>query len=42
MMCIDPAMCECVWLIVVVVCVCRMGEEYMCGCVCVWVSGEVG
>ena len=27
MVCIDPAMC--VWLMIVVVCVCRLGEEYM-------------
>ena len=26
-------MCECVWLMIVVVCVCRLGEEYVCGCV---------
>ena len=42
MVCIDPAMCECVWLMIAVVCVCRLGEEYECGCVGVWVSGEVG
>ena len=35
----DPAMCECAWLMIVVVCACRLGEEY--GCVCVWGSGEV-
>ena len=40
----DPAIHECFWLMIVVVCVCRLGEEYGCGCVCVlvWVSGEVG
>ena len=26
----EPAMCECVWLMIVVVCVCRFGEEYVC------------
>ena len=31
----DPAMCECVWLMIVVVCVRRLGEEY--GCVSMWV-----
>ena len=31
-------MCESVRL-VVVVCVCRLGEGYVCGCVCVLVSG---
>ena len=43
MLCIHPAMCECVWLMIVVVCVRMVGEEYGCGCVCVlvWVSGEV-
>ena len=35
----DPAMCECVWLMIVVVCVCRLGEEYGCGCMCVGVRG---
>ena len=39
-------MCECVWLMIVVVCVCWLGEEYVCGSVWVgisslWVSGEV-
>ena len=38
---IDPVMCECVWLMIVVR-VCRLGEEYGCGCVCMWVSREVG
>ena len=44
MVCIAPAMCECVWLMTVVVCVCMLGEEYVCGCGCVgvWVSREVG
>ena len=23
----DPAMCDCVWLMIVVVCVCRLGDE---------------
>ena len=32
MVCMDPAMCERVWLMTVVVCVCRLGEEYMCVC----------
>ena len=40
-MCIDPVMCECVWLMIVVH-VCRLGEEYGCGCVYMWVSREVG
>ena len=42
----DPAICECVWLMIVVGCVCRLvrsmcvgvgvvGEEYVCGCGCV-------
>ena len=37
-------MCECVWLmiLIVVVCVCRLGEEYVCGCECIWVPREVG
>ena len=40
----DPAIHECFWLMIVVVCVCRLGEEYMRGCggVCVWVSGGSG
>ena len=44
MVCIDPAMCECVWLMIAVVCVGRLGEECGCGCRCVgvWVFGEVG
>ena len=25
MVCTDPAMCECVWLMIAVVCVCRLG-----------------
>ena len=41
MVCIDPAMCECVWLMIAVVCVCRLGEECGCGFVGVWVFGEV-
>ena len=32
-MCMGPAMRECVWLMIVVVCVCRLGEEYASGCV---------
>ena len=28
----DPAIHECVWLMIVVLCVCRLGEEYMRGC----------
>ena len=40
----DPAMCACVRLMIVMRCVCSLGEEYVCrcGCVCVWVSGKVG
>ena len=38
-MCTDPAMCM---LMTVVVCVCKLGDEYDCGSVCVWVSREVG
>ena len=40
----DPAMCECTWLLIVVVLVCRLGEEWVCGCGCVrvWVSREGG
>ena len=38
MVCMDPVMCECVWLMIVVVCVCRLGEKYGCECVWVWVS----
>ena len=34
MLCIDPAMCECVWLMIVVVCECKLGEVYVCGCGC--------
>ena len=30
-------MCECVWLMIVVVRVCRLCEEYVCGCGCMWV-----
>ena len=36
----DPAMCECVWLMTVVMCVCglpNLGEEDVCGCAWVWV-----
>ena len=32
-------MCGCVWLTIVVVCVCRLGEEHLLGCACL---GEVG
>ena len=41
MVCIDPAMCECVWLMIVAVCVGwvrSMGVGvYVCGCGCVCV-----
>ena len=32
--CMDPVMCDCdsVWLMLVVVCVCKLDEEYACGC----------
>ena len=39
----DPAMC--VWLMIVAVCACWLGEEFVGevgGYVSVWVSGEVG
>ena len=41
MVCIDPAMCTSVCLVddSSGICTCRLGEEYGCGCVCVWVSG---
>ena len=26
----DPATCDCVWLTIVAVCVCRLGEVYGC------------
>jgi len=39
-MCVEPAMCECVWFMILAVCVCRLGEECVCGYVCVWVSGR--
>ena len=39
MVCIDLVKRKCVWLMIVVVCVCSLGEEY--GCVCVWVSREM-
>ena len=42
MVCIDPAMCKCVWLMIVVVCVCRLGEEYGCRCVGVGMCGYPG
>ena len=42
MVCIDPAMCKCVWLMIVVVCVCRLGEEYGCRCVGVGICGYPG
>ena len=39
----DPAVCEIVWLMIVGVRVCRLGEDqYVRGCVFMWVSGEVG
>ena len=37
----DPAMCECVWFMILAVCVCRLGEECGCGCVGVGVWGEM-
>ena len=40
MVCIDPAMCKCVWLMIVVVC--RLGEEYGCRCVGVGMCGCPG
>ena len=38
----DPVIRECVRLMIVVVCVCRLGEEYMRGCGCVCVCGYLG
>ena len=38
----DSATCEYVWVIIVVVCVCRLDEEYMCRCVGGQVSGGGG
>ena len=35
----DPAMCDCVWLTIVVVSVCRLGEVYGCGCRAKWARG---
>ena len=36
----DPAVCECVWLMTVGVRVCRLREdEYVRGCVFMWVLG---
>ena len=33
-MCLDPAMCECVWLMIVVVCACRWVRSMgVCGVV---------
>ena len=37
MLCIDPAMCECVWLMIVVVRDCKLGE--VCVGVGVWGGG---
>ena len=33
----DPAMCECVWLMIVVGCVCSLGEESVYGCGCIYI-----
>ena len=39
----DSAVCECVWLMIVGVRVCRLGEDqYVRGCVFMWVFGDVG
>ena len=37
MACLVPVMCKCVWLMIAVVSVCSLGEEYVSGCL-----GEVG
>ena len=39
---IDPAMCECDWLMIVMACACWLGEECGYGWVCVWVCMRVG
>ena len=39
---IDPAMCECDWLMIVMACACWLGEEYGYGWVCVWECIWVG
>ena len=32
----NPAMCECLWLTIAVVCVGRLDEEHVCGCLERW------
>ena len=42
MVCTDPAMCECVWLMIAAVCVCRLGMCVGVGVRGGGLSGEVG
>ena len=42
MVCVDPAMCECVWLMIVVYAVCMYVGWVMSMCVCVCVGGGGG